>query len=307
MWTPGCLPELFSRLPRAASNSRSTSSRPTLVDVLRAVTYNVNGIRAALRRGFADWLTRQAPDVLALQELRCPAGQLPTEAFRGYWVAIDVGTLAGRNGVAVLSRRRFTNVLGWGDWLLFNPDGSLVAHQEDVGSPTLPRKLRPFADEGRYLQVDIDGNNLCVVSLYVPKGDSPDHPDLRTGLPPTAEQYAAAKARYERKMMFLDGITRHLGQQRRLALRAGRHFLAMGDLNVAHTRADVRNWGPAQRTAGFLPEERAWLDALMSPRTLVDVVRRLHPGEAGPYSWWSWMGQAFDRDTGCSILPPVPA
>ena len=75
----------------------------------------------------------------------------------------------------------------------------------------------------------------------------------------------------------------------------------MGDLNIAHTRQDLRNWRSNQANVGFLPEERAWFDSILGPRTLVDVVRRLHPDAEGPYSWWSWMGNAFTNDTGWRI------
>jgi exodeoxyribonuclease-3 len=75
----------------------------------------------------------------------------------------------------------------------------------------------------------------------------------------------------------------------------------MGDFNIAHTRADVRNWRGNAKSVGFLPEEREWLGTIQSPRTLVDVVRQLHPDTEGPYSWWSWMGNAFTSDTGWRI------
>src|SRR5690606_753071 len=82
---------------------------------------------------------------------------------------------------------------------------------------------------------------------------------------------------------------------------AGREFLLMGDLNVAHTTQDVARWRSSQRAEGFLPEEREWIGSLLSPRTLVDVVRAVHPEAEGPYSWWSWLGESFARDSGWRI------
>ena len=66
--------------------------------MFRLATFNVNGIRAAERRGFGDWLAARSPDVLAVQEMRCPEPDLP-EVFRGYHLTYHCGTLAGRNGV----------------------------------------------------------------------------------------------------------------------------------------------------------------------------------------------------------------
>lgn len=53
---------------------------------------------------------------------------------------------------------------------------------------------------------------------------------------------------------------------------------------LAHTPQDVASWRRNQKAEGFLPEERKWIGAQLSPRTLVDVVRRLHPHADGPYS-----------------------
>ena len=75
----------------------------------------------------------------------------------------------------------------------------------------------------------------------------------------------------------------------------------MGDLNVAHQGLDVVNWRRQHRSEGFLPEERAHLDALIGPRRLLDVVRELHPERQGPSSWWSWLGNSFVNDTGWRI------
>ena len=108
-------------------------------------------------------------------------------------------------------------------------------------------------------------------------------------------------AKYARKMRFLSGFARHLTRTRRRCAAQGREFLVMGDFNIAHDRLDIKNWRANQKSEGFLPEERAWLDQVLTPRTLVDVVRRLHPDTEGPYSWWSWMGQAFTKDAGWRI------
>jgi exodeoxyribonuclease III len=54
------------------------------------------------------------------------------------------------------------------------------------------------------------------------------------------------------------------------------------------------------KKSGFLLSERQWLTELMATGW-VDVVRKLHPDVAGPYSWWSWRGRAFDNDAGWRI------
>lgn len=232
--------------------------------MLRIASVNVNGIRAAHRRGFTAWLTERRPDIVGLQEMRCTPGQVPAGALDGYHVAFHAGDLAGRNGVALLSR---------------TPP---VAVRRGFGHRSDP--------EGRYVEVDLDlpGLPLTVGSVYVPKGATRAGPE-------------ADPAKYRRKMSFLASFRAHLTRARRQAAASGREFLVMGDFNIAHTEADLRNWRSNRDHEGFLPQERAWFGTLLGPRTLHDVVRRLHPDTEGPYSWWRWGGGAFDRDVGWRI------
>ena len=261
---------------------------------MRIATHNVNGIRAAQRRGFSSWLEARHPDVIALQEVRCPVESLPAEAFGPYYVTYDPGTLAGRNGVAVLTRRPPVAVRGWAATVFGWSPGREVGLVEPAVDFRLARELRHFAGEGRYLEVDLADAPVTVASVYVPKGDSPRAPrDKATA--------SLALARYERKMAFLTGFARQLAANRRAAARRGREYLVAGDFNIAHTTLDLRNWRSNQNNAGFLPIEREWFAAIVSPRTLVDVIRGLHPDVDGPYSWWSWRGKAFDSDAGWRI------
>jgi len=269
---------------------------------VRCVSFNVNGIRAAVRRGFRAWLEACDPDVVALQEVRCRADDLPADAFVGYHLTYDAGEIAGRNGVALLTREAPSGVFGW--------HGS-------GGQPS------PFAREGRLIGVDLADAPLTVVSVYVPKGGVP-----LVVAPPDGgrEGYSPEQLdeRYKRKLAFLRRFAAELARLRVLCERAGRHLLVMGDLNIAHGPADLANWRGNLSSEGFLPAERAWLDAAVGPaasterlagrsiaapgmtwppfiRPFVDVARALRPDEDGPYSWWSWQGQAFAKDVGWRI------
>lgn len=232
---------------------------------MRVATVNVNGIRASVRRGFAGWLEERRPDLVALQEVRCAAELVPLSATEGYHFAYHPGDRAGRNGVAILSR--------------VPP----VAVREGFGHAG-------FDPEGRYLEADYDlpGWRLTVASLYLPKGGR-------------ADDSPAELARYRHKKRFMRSFRPYLTRARLAASAKGREFLVMGDFNIAHTRSDLRNWRSNAAAIGFLPEEREWMGSLLGPRTLVDVVRRLHPGADGPYSWWSWLGNAFANDVGWRI------
>ena len=73
-----------------------------------------------------------------------------------------------------------------------------------------------------------------------------------------------------------------------------------GDLNVAHREIDLRNPSSNVNNAGFTPQERGKLTALLSSG-FVDTFRYFHPEETGAYTWWSYMFHARERNTGWRI------
>jgi exodeoxyribonuclease-3 len=232
---------------------------------MRLASFNVNGIRAAERRGFRAWLDTAQPDIVGLQEMRCAADQVPPEAVAGYHLAYDPGQIAGRNGVALLSR-------------------------------VAPSAVRPgltgqeeFAAEGRYIEADYDlpDGALTMACLYLPKGA-------------VEGQSEAATAKYERKLRFCAALTEHLVQALAAAAEAGRAYTIVGDFNIARTPQDLYNNHSRKPLDGFQPGERDWLTGALD-LGLVDVVRSLHPDAQGPYSWWSWRGQSWTRDYGWRI------
>ncbi len=114
---------------------------------MRIITLNVNGIRAAARKGFFQWLAGQAADVVCLQETKAQVHQLADAVFwpRGYHCHYHDAERPGYSGVALYSRRKPTRVitgLGWPD----------------------------MDAEGRYIQADFPG--LSVISIYLPSGSS---------------------------------------------------------------------------------------------------------------------------------------
>ena len=254
--------------------------------MIRIGTHNVNGIRAALRRGFRGYWDETTADVVALQEVRCRVDDLPLEAFDGFHVTLDAGQLAGRNGVAILTRRAPERVRSLAE---------VVTEISPGGRPTdlsaeriVNRDLAAFSHEGRYVEVDLADAPVRVASLYLPKGAAWPYEE-------------GTEEKNLRKMRFMRGLARALTASKREAAAEGREFLVMGDFNIAHTKQDLRNWRSNQKSEGFLPEEREWFGTLLGPRRLIDVVRRLHPDVEGPYSWWSWRGQAFVNDSGWRI------
>ena len=88
----------------------------------------------------------------------------------------------------------------------------------------------------------------------------------------------------------------HLAQ-----LKAEREFILVGDVNIAHKEADLKNWRSNQKNSGFLPEERAWMTKLLEGG-VSDVYRALHPTTTDEcYTWWSNRGQAYAKNVGWRI------
>ncbi|AJP47258.1 DNA-(apurinic or apyrimidinic site) lyase [Rugosibacter aromaticivorans] len=138
-----------------------------------------------------------------------------------------------------------------------------------------------FDAEGRYIQADF--GRLTVVSLYLPSGSSSDDRQLA-------------------KFRFLEQFKLHLEQLAAEAKAGQREILLCGDWNIAHKEIDLKNWKSNQKNSGFLPEERAWLNAVFDDLGWVDAYRKLYPSATSEaYTWWSNRGQAWANNVGWRI------
>ena len=118
-----------------------------------------------------------------------------------------------------------------------------------------------FDDEGRTVIADFD--DFVLVSAYFPNSQE-------------------AGARIEYKIRFCDAILAFCD-----AMRAeGRHIIVAGDYNIAHKPIDLARPEQNEGNPGYLPEERAWMDAFTS-KGYIDSFRHFHP-EPGNYTWWTY-------------------
>lgn len=113
---------------------------------MKILSYNVNGIRAAMRKGFVEWLQQANPDVICLQETKAMKEQVDTEAIEAagypyhYWFSAQK---KGYSGVAILSKKKPKHV----------EYGTGIDYMDA---------------EGRNLRADFD--EVSVMSLYLPSG-----------------------------------------------------------------------------------------------------------------------------------------
>ena len=117
--------------------------------MVKILTYNVNGIRAALRKDFASWLKATNPDVLCLQEIKANSEQFDESIFTdlGYHCFWNSAEKKGYSGVSILTKTKPQHVeYGCG--------------------------IEQIDFEGRILRADFDG--FSVMSAYFPSGSSGD-------------------------------------------------------------------------------------------------------------------------------------
>jgi exodeoxyribonuclease-3 len=129
--------------------------------------------------------------------------------------------------------------------------------------------------EGRILRCDYDG--FALYNIYFPNG-------------------GRGEERLRFKLDFYERILEHFEEERA----KGTPLVICGDVNTAHKEIDLKNPKQNEKTSGFMPIERAWLDKITS-LGYVDTFRHFHPDEVDQYSWWDMRTGARARNAGWRI------
>ena len=135
--------------------------------------------------------------------------------------------------------------------------------------------ISEFDDEGRVLQADFP--DFTLICAYFPNSQDEGK-------------------RLDYKLRFCDAIRKLCEKYRKQK----RHFVLSGDYNIAHTPIDLARPKENEGNAGYLPEERAWMDSFTAAG-FIDTFRHFHQGETGHYSWWSYRMNARERNVGWRI------
>jgi exodeoxyribonuclease-3 len=116
---------------------------------MKIISYNVNGIRAAMNKDFVGWLKSENPDILCLQELKALPEQVETSFFEdlGYHLYWEPAEKKGYSGVAIFTKVKPLHV------------------EYGCGNPL-------YDSEGRVIRADYE--NFSVMSVYMPSGTSGD-------------------------------------------------------------------------------------------------------------------------------------
>lgn len=283
---------------------------------LRGAT--LTGKAAKIGHGFDAWFSQMRAlkdglDILAIQETKMRAEEMDTALEKlgvrteDFHLQDDVHK-KGHAGVAL--------------WL--NPE-----------TCTLKALRTPFEDNsdaaqlnysGRWCEADVEvaGLEFTMICAYFHHADSPT---VKSRDGKLIDRGKSEHSMYSKHRFMADSTARLRELQS-----AGKQVLLVGDVNIAHQNQDIKNWKGNLTKAGFLPEERAWLDLWFAengadmrevaqtyaynasidyrpPETtqfdagglgLSDLTRKLRP-EDEIYTWWTNMGHAFDNDAGWRI------
>ena len=229
---------------------------------MKIYSWNVNGIRAVLKKGALDNLImKENPDIICLQEIKAKPDQIDlylNHYFQYYYPAQK----AGYSGTAILTKIKPSRVVEG------IPKDIIEKYNFDndhYGDPNL---------EGRVLSTYF--KNFILVNVYTPNAK-----DDLSRLALRHQKWDPAFIEYMK------------------LLEKDKPVIFCGDLNVAHTEQDLANPKPNAGKKGFTDEEREGIDNMLAAG-FVDSLREFKHGN-GYYTWWSFFANSRARNVGWRI------
>jgi exodeoxyribonuclease-3 len=239
----------------------------------KLVSWNVNGVRAVMKKGFWDWYDKTQASIVSLQETK-----ITDEDFT---------PLANENGLIPLDPQRLSQ-LDLETKRKSPPIYYEIATAKKAGysgvatlSTVKPKEVivglgeSRFDNEGRVLFIDFE--KFLLVNTYFPNAQR----DLN---------------RINYKIEFSDCLLEVLKKKRQKQP----HIIICGDMNVAHTEIDIKNPKSNENNSGFTKIERDWFTRFLS-HGYVDTFRHLKPDARDVYSWWSYRPGVRERNIGWRI------
>ena len=233
---------------------------------MKIISANLNGIRAATRKGFYDWLPKVDADIVCLQELKAQEDQIEGEPYhpKGYHTFFHCAQKKGYSGVGIHCKQEPDNI-----------EYGLGKGFEDIDS------------EGRYIQADF--GNLSVASLYMPSGSSKEE---------RQEFKIDMMVRFETKL-------NDLAQSGRQVVVCGDWNIVHKVRDIKNWRANQTRSGflPEERQwmDWLFGETEPELEGGRGGNAGFHDAFRLINDEDEQYTWWSNRGQAWANNTGWRI------
>ncbi|MGH6767605.1 MAG: exodeoxyribonuclease III [Xanthobacteraceae bacterium] len=237
---------------------------------LTVTTWNINSVRLRIDL-VAKFIKAVRPDVLCLQETKCPDDKFPRKRFKrlGY-EHIALNGQKGYHGVVVVSRLPFE-----------------TSSKQDFCAKSDCRHVSAVFGERAGLR-----DPITVHNFYVPSGG--DIPD------------PAVNQKFEHKLSFLD----EMRDCATLRCNGSDRMILVGDLNVAPLEHDVWSHKQMLRVVSHTPIECAKLTAAQKIGNWVDAMRMKVPEPEKLYTWWSYRAldwEAADRGRRLDHIWTAPA
>jgi exodeoxyribonuclease-3 len=227
------------------------------VDLVKIVSFNINGIRARPHQ-LAALKERHEPDIVGLQESKVADDAFPLESVEKLGYVTHFFGQKSHYGVALLSRQEPHEVIKG-----FPDDGEDAQRRLIAGRFSLP-----------------SGERLAVINGYFPQGESRDHP----------VKFPGKRKFYADLITFVqDGFS---PDQNLVIL--GDMNVAPLDADVGIGADNARRWLRTGKCS-FLPEEREWL-ARLTDWGLFDAYRVIHPRVEDHFSWFDYRSRGFERE-----------
>lgn len=213
---------------------------------MKLISWNVNGLRAVMGKGFMDIFAALDADVFCLQETKLQQGQIEMDlpGYHQYW---NYAEKKGYSGTAIFTRQEPLSV------------------RYGIG-------VEEHDHEGRVITLEME--DFYLITVYTPNAQR-------------------ELTRLDYRMQWEDAFLAYLKG-------LDKPVIFCGDLNVAHKEIDLKNPKSNMNNAGFTPQERGKMTALLESG-FVDTFRYFHPDQTDAYSWWSYMFHAREKNVGWRI------
>lgn len=227
---------------------------------LNFISWNVNGLRALMKKPQWNWFTETDAQIIGMQETKACPEQLPEDVLNreGWNIFWDSSTVRkGYSGVSVFSKIRPLGV-----------------------TPELPDAR--YQGEGRLLHVEYP--EFHFFNGYFPNGGAE-----------ILDEDGKATGNFKRvpyKLGFLDSFL-ELARE----CRKSKPVVVCGDFNIAHKAIDLSQPKENEKVTGFLPAERAWMDRFVDAG-FIDTFRHVHGDQANRYTWWSYRTRSRKKNVG---------
>lgn len=232
---------------------------------MKFVSWNINGLRAVLKKDFLNSFNILDADIFAIQETKCQKGQVDID-IPGYNQYFSYAERKGYSGVAVFSKLEPIQVIKnlWTDDEINNDE-----------------TIKTLNSEGRLLSLEFD--KFWFVCVYTPNAQN-------------------ELARIEPRLLWGAKFNKFCKDLEQGIYNNGKikPVILCGDFNVAHNEIDLANPKTNNGNAGFSDEERQDFSNLLDCG-FIDSFRYLYPEKKNAYSWWSYRANSRARNVGWRI------